>query len=433
AYPKVLSALSPHYAVLFLWNDGLTGFLALGSVVLAVTGAEALYANMGHFGRLPIRLAWYLVVLPGLLLNYFGQGALLLVRPGAIENPFFRMSPEWALAPMIVLATLATVIASQATISGAFSVTQQAIQLGYIPRMKIPHTSAREIGQVYIPFVNWLLMICVLALVFGFRSSSNLAAAYGVAVTSTMMIETLLIGAVMLALWRWSWRKIALVLAVFLLLDVAFFGATVTKVTYGGWFPLAIGFVMFLVLTTWKRGRGLLLARRTQAALSIDEFKKSLSGVARVPGTAIFLTRAAEGVPTALLHNLKHNKVLHERVVLLTVAIEEVPYVSAERRVTHKDFGDNISQVVLHFGFMDTPDIPKTLANASLAQLGFFYDVFQITYFVSRETVIPVDTPDMVIWRKHLYAWMTRNASGAAEFFQLPRNRVVELGAQVEV
>jgi KUP system potassium uptake protein len=434
AYPKVLSALSPHFAIVFLWNDGLTGFLTLGSVVLAVTGAEALYANMGHFGRLPIRLAWYLIVLPGLLLNYFGQGALLLAHPDAVENPFFRMSPEWALAPMIVLATLATVIASQATISGAFSVTQQAIQLGYIPRMKILHTSAREIGQVYIPFVNWLLMICVLALVFGFRSSSNLAAAYGVAVTGTMLIETLLIGAVMLALWKWSWRKIALVLAIFLLLDAAFFGATVAKVAHGGWFPLAVGFVMFLVLTTWKRGRGLLLARRTQAALSIEEFKKSFSsGVARVPGTAIFLTRAAEGVPVALLHNLKHNKVLHERVVLLTVAIEEVPYVSAERRVIHKDFGDNISQVVLHFGFMDTPDIPKTLANASLAQLGFFYDVFQITYFVSRETVIPVDTPDMVIWRKHLYAWMTRNASGAAEFFQLPRNRVVELGAQVEV
>jgi KUP system potassium uptake protein len=434
AYPKVLSALSPHHAAVFLWNDGLTGFLTLGSVVLAVTGAEALYANMGHFGRLPIRLAWYLIVLPGLLLNYFGQGALLLAQPDAIENPFFRMSPEWALVPMIVLATLATVIASQATISGAFSITQQAIQLGYIPRMRILHTSASEIGQVYIPFVNWLLMICVLGLVFGFRSSSNLAAAYGVAVTGTMLIETLLIGAVMLALWRWSWRKIALVLAVFLLLDAAFFGATVSKVAQGGWFPLAVGFVMFLVLTTWKRGRGLLLTRRTQMALSIEDFKKSLSPeIARVPGTAIFLTRAAEGVPTALLHNLKHNKVLHERVVLLTVAIEEVPYVAAERRVTHKDFGGNFSQVTLHFGFMDSPDIPKALANASLAQLGFFYDVFQITYFVSRETVIPVDTPDMIIWRKHLYAWMTRNASGAAEFFQLPRNRVVELGAQVEV
>ena len=432
--PGVLAALSPHHAAVFLWNDGLTGFLALGSVVLAVTGAEALYANMGHFGRLPIRLAWYLIVLPGLILNYFGQGALLLANPAALENPFYLMSPEWAILPLIALATLATVIASQATISGAFSITQQAIQLGYIPRMAIRHTSAKEIGQVYIPFVNWLLMVSVLALVFGFGSSSNLAAAYGVAVTGTMLIETLLIGAVMRVLWNWSWRKTVLVLAAFITLDLAFFGATVTKVAYGGWFPLAVGFVLFVLLTSWKHGRSLLLARRTQAALSVEAFKKSLSSdVARVPGTAIFLTRAAEGVPTALLHNLKHNKVLHERVVLLTVKIEEVPDVAANARVTHKDFGDNFSQVTLHFGFMDTPDIPKTLANASLAQLGFFYDVFQTTYFVSRETVIPVDTPDMLLWRKHLYAWMTRNASGAAEFFQLPRNRVVELGAQVEV
>jgi KUP system potassium uptake protein len=432
--PQVLWAFSPHHAAVFLWNDGLTGFLALGSVVLVVTGAEALYADMGHFGRLPIRLAWYLIVLPGLMLNYFGQGALLLADPKAIENPFFLMSPAWAILPMVILATLATVIASQATISGAFSITQQAIQLGYIPRMAIRHTSAKEIGQIYLPFVNWLLVICVLALVLGFQSSSNLAAAYGVAVTGTMTITTLLVGAVMRLLWNWSWRKIVLILAVFLLLDVAFFGATVTKIEHGGWFPLAVGFVLFVVLTTWKRGRSLLLARRTRAALSIDEFQKSLSErIARVPGTAIFLTRAAEGVPAALLHNLKHNKVLHERVVLLTVSIEEVPYAAPEARVTHKDFGDNLSQVVLHFGFMDTPDIPKALANASLAQLGFFYDVFATTYFVSRETVIPVDTPDMVIWRKHLYAWMTRNASGAAEFFQLPRNRVVELGAQVEI
>ncbi|OHC83190.1 MAG: potassium transporter Kup [Rhodospirillales bacterium RIFCSPLOWO2_12_FULL_67_15] len=431
---QVLWALSPHHAAMFLWNDGLTGFLALGSVVLVVTGAEALYADMGHFGRLPIRLAWYLIVLPGLMLNYFGQGALLLADPKAIENPFFLMSPEWAILPMVILATLATVIASQATISGAFSITQQAIQLGYIPRMAILHTSAKEIGQIYLPFVNWLLMICVLALVLGFQSSSNLAAAYGVAVTGTMTITTLLVGAVMLLLWNWSWRKTVLVLAVFLLLDLAFFGATVTKIEHGGWFPLAVGFVIFVLLTTWKHGRNLLLARRTRAALSIEEFKKSLSDrIARVPGTAIFFTRAAEGVPAALLHNLKHNKVLHERVVLLTLKIEEVPFVPPERRVTHEDFGGNLGQVTLHFGFMDTPDIPKAIANATEAQLGFFYDVFSTTYFLSRETVIPVDTPDMVIWRKYLFAWMTRNASGAAEFFQLPRNRVVELGAQVEV
>ena len=433
-YPQVLSALSPHHAALFFWNDGLTGFLALGSVVLVVTGAEALYSDMGHFGRLPIRLVWYLLILPALVLNYFGQGALLLARPETIENPFFHLAPEWAAIPMVVLATAATVIASQAVISGTFSVTRQAIQLGYIPRMEIIHTSAHEIGQIYVPFLNWLLLMCVTALVLGFGSSSKLAAAYGVAVTGTMLIDTLLVVAVMALLWKWSRNKILLFAGLFLAVDLAYFLACLVKVPDGGWFPLAAGFMIFVLLTTWKRGRNLLLDRRKSEALSIDEFKKSLSDrVARVPGTAIFLTRAAEGVPAALLHNLKHNKVLHERVVLLTVKMEEVPIVPPERRVTHKDFGDDFIQVTLHFGFMDTPDIPKTIANATEAQLGFFYDVFTTTYFLSRETVIPVDTTDMVIWRKYLFAWMMRNASGATEFFQLPHNRVVELGAQVEV
>jgi KUP system potassium uptake protein len=433
-YPQVLWALSPHHAALLFWNDDLTGFLALGAVVLAVTGAEALYADMGHFGRLPIRLAWYLLILPALVLNYFGQGALLLTRPETIENPFFHLAPAWAAIPMVILATAATVIASQAVISGTFSVTQQAIQLGYIPRMKMVHTSAHEIGQIYIPFLNWLLLICVTALVLGFGSSSNLAAAYGVAVTGTMLIDTLLVATVMALLWKWGRNKILLLAGLFFAVDLAYFLACLVKVPDGGWFPLAAGLTIFVLLTTWKRGRNLMLVRRTREALSIEAFKKSLSKrVTRVPGTAIFLTRAAEGVPSALLHNLKHNKVLHERVVLLTVKTEEFPFVPPELRATHRDFGDNLLQLTLCFGFMETPDIPKAIANATEVQLGFFYDVFSTTYFVSRETVIPVDTPDMVIWRKHLYAWMTRNAAGAAEFFQLPRNRVVELGAQVEV
>ena len=433
-YPQVLWALSPHHAALFFWNDGLTGFLALGAVVLAVTGAEALYADMGHFGRLPIRLVWYLLILPALVLNYFGQGALLLTRPETIENPFFHLAPAWAAIPMVILATAATVIASQAVISGTFSVTQQAIQLGYIPRMKMVHTSVHEIGQIYIPFLNWLLLICVTALVLGFGSSSNLAAAYGVAVTGTMLIDTLLVATVMALLWKWSRNKILLLAGLFLAVDLAYFLACLVKVPDGGWFPLAAGFAIFVLLTTWKRGRNLLLARRTREALSIEAFKKSLSErVTRVPGTAIFLTRAAEGVPAALLHNLKHNKVLHERVVLLTVQTEEFPFVPPELRATHKDFGDNLLQLTLRFGFMETPDIPKAIANATEVQLGFFYDVFSTTYFLSRETVIPVDTPDMVVWRKYLFAGMMRNAAGAAEFFKLPHNRVVELGAQVEV
>ena len=431
---EVLRALSPHHAVLFLWHDGMTGFLALGSVVLAVTGAEALYADMGHFGRLPIRLAWYLIALPALVLQYFGQGALLLAHPAAVENPFFLMAPAWAGIPLLVLATCATVIASQAVISGAFSVTRQAIQLGYLPRMTIVHTSAREIGQVYIPMLNWTLMVVVIGLVFGFGSSSNLASAYGIAVTGTMIITTLLAGIVMVLNWRWRLRRVMVLMGTFLILELAFFLANSTKIPHGGWFPLAIGVVMFILLTTWKRGRTLLAARLATEALPVADFIAALSDrIPRVPGTAIFLTATPEGVPLALLHNMKHNKVLHERVIILTVCLEEVPVVAPERRLESRILAPGLQRLVLRFGFMEDLNIPKTLAHARTDQLGFFYEPMSISYFLSRETVIPSARPGMAPWREELFAWMARSATSTMDFFHLPSNRVVELGAQVEI
>jgi len=433
-HPEVLKALSPHYAVMFLWNDGLIGFLALGSVVLAVTGAEALYADMGHFGRLPIRLAWYLLVLPALVLNYMGQGALLLTRPEALENPFFNMAPAWAGIPLLILATCATVIASQAVISGAFSVTRQAIQLGYLPRMTIIHTSEKEIGQIYIPVLNWVLMIFVTALVIGFQSSSNLASAYGVAVTGTMVIDACLIGMVMILLWGWNRRRVFLLLGVFMALDLAFFLANSTKIPHGGWFPLAIGIVIFVFLTTWKKGRALLMAKLSTEAMPVEDFVAALSDrVVRVPGTAIFLTGTREGVPLALLHNMKHNKVLHERVILMTVSMEEVPVVSEERRIESVQLSPGIQRLILRFGFMEDLNIPKTLAHARTDQLGFFYEPMSISYFLSRETIIASASPGMAPWREELFAWMARSATNAMDFFHLPSNRVVELGAQVEI
>jgi KUP system potassium uptake protein len=433
-HPEVLKALSPHYALMFLVGDGKLGFLALGSVVLAVTGAEALYADMGHFGRLPIRLGWYMLVLPALVLNYFGQGALLLTRPEALENPFFLMAPSWAGIPLLILATCATVIASQAVISGAFSVTRQAIQLGYLPRMTIIHTSEKEIGQIYIPVLNWVLCFFVMALVIGFKTSSNLASAYGVAVTGTMVIDACLIGMVMVLLWGWNRRRVLMLLGVFMTLDLAFFLANATKIPHGGWFPLAIGLTIFLFLTTWKRGRALLMARLRAENMPVDVFLASLSDrVARVPGTAIFLTGTQEGIPLALLHNLKHNKVIHERVVILTVSMEEVPVVSPSRRIEAIAMAPGFQRLILRFGFMEDTNLPKTLAQARTDQLGFFYEPMSISYFLSRETIIPSSAPGMALWREHLFAWMARSATGAMDFFHLPSNRVVELGSQVEI
>ncbi len=432
--PEVMKALSPHYAVMFLLNGDASGFLAMGSVVLAVTGAEALYADMGHFGRQPIRLAWYMLVLPALMLNYLGQGALLLHDSAALENPFFRMAPAWAGIPLLALAALATVIASQAVISGAFSVTRQAVQLGYLPRMSIIHTSEKEIGQIYVPVLNWVLMVFVMILVVGFRSSSNLASAYGVAVTGTMLIDATLIGMVMLLRWNWSVRKVSILLALFVPLDLAFFLANAGKIPHGGWFPLAIALVVFLLLTTWKRGRGLLMSKLADDNMPVDVFLMSLSSrVHRVPGISIFLTGTREGVPMALLHNLKHNKVIHERVVFLTVTIEDIPFVTAENRLDSTELAPNFQRVHLRFGFMEDPNIPKTLAQARSDQLGFFYEPMSISYFLSRETIIPSKAPGMTLWREYLFAWMARSATGAMEFFHLPSNRVVELGSQVEI
>ncbi len=432
--PQVLWAISPHHAVAFFFHDGVTAFLALGSVVLAVTGAEALYADMGHFGRGPIRASWFALVLPALVLNYFGQGALLLADPAAIDSPFFRLAPTWAALPMVILATIATVIASQAVISGAFTVTRQAINLGFLPRMRSIHTSEREIGQIYVPVLNWSLMVIVLALVIGFGSSSNLAAAYGVAVTGTMVIDSALIAFVMVLVWHWRRRTILLIVGLFLIVDVAFFLANATKIPQGGWFPLAIATTVFLLLTTWKKGRTALADRKAHDAMPVADFLSSLSDrLVRVPGTAIFLSGQSDSVPLALLHNIKHNQILHERNVLMTVIVEDVPRVPDEARIDAVDLGHSFRRINLHYGFMDTVDVPKALANADINKLGFFYELMKISYFLSRETLVASRTTTLSFWRRPLFFWMSRSATSAMEYLQLPRNRVVELGTQIEI
>lgn len=435
--PLVLAALSPHYGALFMMNHGLVGFLSLGAVVLAVTGGEALYADMGHFGRTPIALAWYLLVLPALILNYFGQGALLLSDPKSLENPFFLMAPSWALVPMVILAGLATVIASQAVISGAYSVTAQAMQLGYLPRMRILHTSAKEKGQIYIPFLNSLLVLFVIALVLGFRTSSNLAAAYGIAVTGTMGITTIMVTMVAAFIWGWKNKLAYALLGLFLIVDVSFFAANAAKVIHGGWFPLALGVIIFLLLMTWKRGRALVFARREDGAMPIGDFVASVVGsknISRPKGTAIFLTSTLrDHIPPALMHNLKHNQVLHEITVLLTIVVEDIPHVDQSRRTSSEHVTDGIYRVIIRYGFMDETNIPRALANASEQQLGFFYEPMKISYFLSRETIISSEHPGMDPLREALFAWMSRSASSAMEFFSLPVNRVVELGDQIEI
>jgi KUP system potassium uptake protein len=432
AYPAILAALSPVHAVQFVAGAPIAAFLALGSVVLAVTGAEALYADMGHFGRAPIRLAWFVLVLPALMINYLGQGALLISNPAAAANPFFLMAPDWARLPLVVLATLATIIASQAVISGAFSVTQQAIQLGFLPRMKIVHTSASAAGQIYIPAVNWALLVLVVALVLGFRSSSNLAAAYGIAVTGTMLIDTLLVGVLVLSIWRWpAWWAVPL-LGLFAAVDLAYFASNLTKVPDGGWFPLVVGLVGFTGLTTWARGRALMQDRLRDSSMPIDVFIKSAAAAAtRVPGTAVFMTTSPVGVPQALLHNLKHNKVLHERIMILTVVIEEVPYVSDEDRIGVRELGGGFFRIVIRYGFMQEIDIPAVLKTVE--NCGPRLKMMETSFFLSRQTLLASDKPGMALWREHLFAWMMRNAESAMDFFKLPTNRVVELGSQVEI
>lgn len=430
--PQVLQAINPYYAWHFAVLDGSNAFFALGAVVLAITGTEALYADMGHFGKRPIRLAWSLFVFPALVLNYFGQGALMLSNPEARTNPFFLLAPDWALLPLVGLATLATVIASQAVISGAYSMTRQAIQLGYLPRMKISHTSEQEMGQIYIPFINWTLFICVLALVLGFQSSSNLAAAYGVAVTGTMIIDSFLLGLVMLWLWRWYRVPAGLLLLLFLSVDIAFFAANALKIPHGGWFPLAIGLIVFLLLTTWKRGRALLLAQNARDQMPVGVFLQSVVGsVPRVPGTAIYMTGTPGGIPHAMLHNLKHNKVLHEQVVLLTVRTEEVPHTPPHQRLAVSELGHGFYRLILHFGFKDDPDIPQALGMWKLE--GEEFELMNASFFINRETLIPSRIPGMALWREHLFAWMSRNATSAMSFYRIPPNRVIELGTQIEI
>ncbi|WP_174279511.1 potassium transporter Kup [Sphingomonas bacterium] len=430
--PHVLLALSPHYAVEFFAADPRRAFLALGSVVLAVTGAEALYADMGHFGRRPIGLSWLCFVLPALILNYMGQGALLFRVGGAgLRSPFYMLAPDSLQLPLVILATAAAVIASQAVISGAFSVTQQAIQLGFVPRLRIEHTSAATAGQIYIPIINWALMTMVIILVLFFRTSSNLTSAYGIAVTGAMLIDTCLLGVALTRLWNWPSYAAAPLLALFFLVDGAYFTANLTKIPDGGWFPLLVGLIVFTALTTWSKGRHLMVDRLHQAAMPVGVFIKSAAAsAARVPGTAVFMTSSPDGVPHALLHNLKHNKVLHERVVLLTVKIVDMPYWT-EARARREELGEGFHRLVLRYGFMDEIDVPVALNG--VGGCGAEFRMMDTSFFLSRQTLLPSDKPGMMLWRERLFAWMLRNAESAMEFFRLPTNRVVELGSQVEI
>lgn len=433
----ILHTLNPLNAIDFFRYDGFTAFVALGSVVLAVTGAEALYADMGHFGRAPIGISWMAVVLPCLMLNYMGQGAMILAldQPAALEaikDPFFIMLPDAFRVPIIIVVILATIIASQAVISGAFSLTQQAIQLGFMPRMRIMHTSESAAGQIYIPAINWALMIMVLALVLFFKSSSNLAAAYGIAVTGAMFIDTCLLAVVLFSLWKWPRWKAVPILIVFVTVDMAYLGANLLKVPDGGYFPLLVGLAIFILLTTWSRGRKLMMERMRESAMPIKVFINSAAASAsRVPGTAVFMTSTADGVPHALLHNLKHNKVLHERVVLLTVRIPDVPYVEAGNRCRSEDLGNGFHRMILKYGFMEEPDVPTALAKFD--GCGAKFKMMDTSFFLARQTLLASARPGMPIWREKLFAWMLRNAESAMEFFRLPTNRVVELGSQVEI
>ena len=432
AHPEILGALNPYWGFnFFRLNPGL-GFLALGAIVLAVTGAEALYADMGHFGRRPIALAWLWIVFPCLMLNYMGQGALLLSTPASVANPFYLMAPEWARLPLVGLATLATIIASQAVISGAFSVTQQAIQLGFLPRLRILHTSARAAGQIYIPLVNWALLVLVIMLVVGFGTSTALASAYGIAVTGTMFITSCMFGILAYQVWHWHRWLAGAVTAVFLTVDGAYFASNLTKIPDGGWFPLLVGAVAFTMLTTWARGRTLMRARLAESALPLSLFVKSAqTSAVQVPGTAVFLAASAEGVPPALLHNLKHNKVLHARNIILTVAIEDVPHIAVTERAAVSDLGDGFWRIVLRHGFMDDIDVPADLARITTDGAGF--RMLETSFYLGRETLISSNRPGMPAWREQLFALMMRNAESTMAFFKLPINRVVELGSQVAI
>jgi KUP system potassium uptake protein len=435
-HPVVLQALDPRHAFGFVTGHGFASFVVLGAVLLAFTGAEALYADMGHFGRWPVRAAWFGLVLPALVLNYFGQGALLIANPQAISNPFYLAFPSWALYPMVALATAATVIASQATISGAYSLTRQAIQLGFLPRMHVVHTSARTIGQIYIPAINWALLVLVVAAVLGFGNSSSLASAYGVAVTGTMTVTTVLTFFVIRYGWGYPLPLCIAATAFFFVIDIAFFSSALLKFIDGGWFPLVLGVAMFTLTMTWLRGRGILFERMRASTVPLEPFLESLFREAprRVPGTSVFLTATPEVVPHSLLHNLYHNKVLHERAVFLTVAVRDVPTVTPGERVSVQALGNECYRVTLAFGFMDRPDVWHALSELAPAQ-GLAFDLMQTSFFLSRETVIPVAgaVGGMALWRERIFATMARNAGSAVEYFNIPTNRVIELGTQVQI
>jgi KUP system potassium uptake protein len=431
--PRVLTALNPAHAVGIFIAAPTGAFVVLGAVALAVTGGEALYADMGHFGRFPIRLAWFAVVLPALVLNYFGQGALVLGDAAAIENPFFHLVPDWGLLPLVLLSTAATIIASQAVISGAFSLSRQAMQLGLMPPLDIFQTSTQERGQIYIPQVNWLLLIAVIALVLGFQSSSALASAYGFAVTGTMTITTVLAASVMRGLWRWRWSTIAAVLAPIMTVDLALFGANTLKIPTGGWFPLVIGLVVFMVMTTWRTGRRLVATAVATRAVPLTSFLATCEDApeVRVSGTAAFLTTQTEYVPSTLLHNLKHNKVLHRTVLLIRVVTENVPRVAGERRLNARGLGSGFWQIDARFGFAQTPNVPRELGRAEIQ--GLELDPSQISFFVGRINVKPSPRPGMAQWRERLYSSLARLATRPTEFFRIPPDHVIELGTEIEI
>jgi KUP system potassium uptake protein len=440
-HPSILRALSPHYAIRFFYHDTGTAFLALASVVLAVTGAEALYADMGHFGRSPIRRAWFLAAFPALMLNYLGQGSLLIQDPTAVDNPFYRLVPESLQVPMVILATVATVIASQAVISGAFSVTRQAVQLGFLPRLTIRHTSEHSAGQVYVPAVNWILFAAIVGLVVGFRTSSHLASAYGIAVTGTLAIDTLLFFVVVHTVWKRSLGVAIAGAAAFLVVDLAFFAANLTKIVHGGWFPIVIAITVFTILMTWQRGRAIVTRNRMLAEGSLTAFINELETrdppIARVPGCAVFLNASADTTPLALRHNVMHNHVLHERVVIVTVEAKRVPHVAPSDRIRIDDLGDPLDGILLvhaRFGFQDVIDVPAALRLAVEAGgEGAGIDVDDASYFLSRITITPTDAPGLAGWRKRLFVAMSRNAASPAEYFGLPEDRVVALGSQVDL
>ncbi len=432
-HPAVIGAVNPWYAIRFFMTNGWHGFFVLGAVFLVVTGGEALYADMGHFGKRPIKLAWYGVVLPALILNYFGQGALLVSRGTLLSSPFYMLAPAWALYPLVGLATIATVIASQAVISGAFSLTRQAIQLGFSPRLKIEHTSDRQIGQIYVPPVNWVLMLSTIALVLGFKTSSHLAAAYGVAVTATMVITSVLYFMVLRHRWGWNLIGASALVGVFLIVDLAFFSANIVKIAHGAWFPLAVAAGVYILMTTWKMGRQRLAAAFRAKIQPIEVFMDRIQAdpPLRVPGTAVFMTGNPGKTPPALLDNLKHNKVLHERVILLTVTTLEIPYVHAHQRLDVTSMGQDFYQVTIRFGFKETPDVPKALKRAKKQDLDF--DISETSFFLGRERLFPKKRSGMPLWREQIFAFMSRNALGATTFYHIPPKHVLELGSHIEL